>query len=218
MATYYAREIQAAWGDKMNPGNTNLATGWECCWVQGSNDWWYHTFLQYDLSKIPYKSQITSAKLRVYDCWHNDNGGNGTTNIARVTEEWDEGTLCWNLMPASTGLYLKESVSPPGVGNWSDWDITEMVREWVHLEQPNYGLMIVNNNEGEYRVDWQFRNRFYNNGELATYIEIEYEPEPEVKITEARLTEIADQVRRITGTTTSLNPKNIVAALTGFKA
>lgn len=216
MAVYFAKEIQAAWGDRQNPNNTELAKGWELCWVQGSNEWWYHTFLQYDLSPIPYKSKITSAILRVYDCWHNDNGANGTTNVARVTESWDEATLCWNLMPGSTGQYLAESVSPPGVGNWSDWDITTLVQEWVDQEHENHGLMIFNNNEGEYRLDWQFRNRFYSEGELATYIEIEYEPETEMKITRARMTDIADQVRRITGTTEALTPQGIVEALAGI--
>lgn len=217
MAIYRGKEIQSAFGSSQEVSDTALAKEYQLCWVQSSNAWHFRTFLQYDLSGIPYKSQITSAKLRVYDRWHNDNGASGTTNIARVTETWDENTLCWNLMPESSGLYLAESVSPPGVDTWSDWDITTLVQEWVNLEHPNYGLAIVNNNEESYRVDWQFYNRYYNNGSHASYIEIEYEPEPELKITQARLTEIADQARRLTGTTVTLTPKGIRDALAALE-
>lgn len=218
MATYYAKETHAAWGDSMHPDIVRSTSTQNICWVQGSNAYWYRTFLRYNLSGIPYKSVIHSAKLRVYDCWHNDNGGSGTTNIARVTEDWDESTLCWNRMPGTTGLYLSESVSPPGVGNWSDWDITALVQEWVSGEASNFGLMVVNHNEGEYRVDWKFYNRVYSGGTYATYIEIDYTPEPEVRITNARMDEIAAQVRRITGTTEALTPAGIVSALEAVAA
>lgn len=216
MATYYAKEVYSTFAETNNKSND--PSEWYECWVQGSEDYWYRTFLKYDLSGIPYKSRITSAKLRLYESWKNDNGDNGTTNIARVTQDWVDSEVNWNNMPATEGTYLSESVSPPGVGSWSDWDITALVQEWVDQAHPNYGLMIVNNNEGEYRVDWKFYNRHYNSGEYATYIEIEYEPEPEVRITQARLTEIAEQVRRIAGMGDTLTPSQIVTALAGVGA
>ena len=211
MATYYAKEIYATFAESNVKDND--PSKWYQCWVQGSNEYWYRSFLKHNLSGIPYKSRILSAKLRLCQSWVNDNSANGTTNIARVTQDWVDSAVNWNSMPAAEGTYLSEDVHVPGLGNWTDWDITTLVQGWVNQTFPNYGLMIVNNNEGEYRVDWRFYNRHYNSGQYATYIEIEYEPEQELRITEARMAEIANEVRRLTGSTQALSPSAIVEEL-----
>lgn len=210
MANYIAKEVKAVYASKQE---ASQVLNWNESWIQGSNDWLMHTFLQHDLSGLPYKSKIISAKLKMYESWKNDNGANGTTNVARVTEDWSDNTLTWNNKPASTGRYLAEDVPPPGVGNWTDWDITSLVQEWVNEIYPNYGLRIVNNDEGKYRVDWRIYNRRYSQGEYGTYIEIIYNPGKEYRVTETRMLEFGDEIRRITETTESLNPEQMVNTL-----
>lgn len=169
-----AKEVKASTADVMGNPSTPTPTS-STNTVQGSNSWLYRTFLQYDLSSIPVNAILVSAKLKVY-CYHwNDNASKGTTNISKVTEDWSEETLCWNVQPVTTGSYLTSDVYAPAVGTWSDWDITTLVQEWLDGVSPNYGLYIKNNNEGSYRYNWELYNRRAYKGAYATYIEVEYE-------------------------------------------
>ena len=210
MAICRAPEIQATTAELAKPDTPQYDRIY--CRTQCNYSYVYRAYLQYDLSEIPYKSRIVSAKLRLYDYWKDDEGDSGLTNITRVTEAWDEETLCWNNKAATAGTYLSASVPPPGVGNWSDWDITTLVQEWVDQTNPNYGLMLVNDNdEWQYRYDWAFYNR--RRPDRATYIEIEYEPEEELRISRVRMEELADQVRRITGSTEQMSLREMAEKL-----
>ena len=203
--TYRANNIKAAYASKLSDPNQVCGTQ-QYCTIQGSNDWIYRTFLQYDLSGIPSDATIISAKMYVYCNYWNDNGGNGTTNIARVTSEWDEATLCWNKQPGFTGTYLASNVKAPTVNSWGVWDVTSLVNEWHTGAYPNYGLHIKNNNEGSYRVNWDMYNYRYDSvnsndnddsNNLGTYILVEYEiyTEKYYKIEESDLVAIADAIR-----------------------
>lgn len=170
-----APEIQASTADKSgSPSSTTFAKG-GTCYIQGSGSWWYRTFLKYDLSGVPADATIISAKMKVYDVFHNTNGASGTTNISRITTEWDDDSVSWNNQPSWEGTYLSANVSPPGVGKWSDWDITTLVQMWLDGTYPNYGVYIQNNNEGSYRYDWQIANHYHSDTSLASYLEIYYE-------------------------------------------
>ena len=168
--TVRAEEIKAQTADKYN---SNSIWGGNYCEIQGSNSWVYRTFLQYDISIIPPNAIINSAKLKGYCRSWNDNTSTGTTNIARITSDWNYKTMTWNNQPATTGAYLTTNVSPPTVGTWTDWDITNLVKEWHEGIYPNYGLHIKNNNEGSYRVNWGM-SCAKEGIDKATYIEITY--------------------------------------------
>ena len=214
MAVLYAREIQATFAHSQYPDTPQHdAQSYGVCNVQGSNDWIYRAFLKHDISSIPYKSTIIRAELFVYCCYHHDHAAASTHNLTRVTEDWDETTLTWNNMPEQNSqLYLEEAALPPAVDSWGSWDITRMVQEWVNGTYPNYGLQFVNNDEGAYRTEWRFWNRRWENG-LESYIKIEYEPALEYRITNARMKELAAQVRRITGRTDALTVQDMAAEL-----
>ncbi|TAD81659.1 MAG: DNRLRE domain-containing protein, partial [Bacteroidetes bacterium] len=146
-----------------NFGNTTVAR------VEAENNFLSRTFIQFDLSNIPSGATITSAQLKlvhtnVASC---DNfvgsGAAFTTNVQRVTREWDEGDQC----NATTTNSL--SWNTAGSTNWSDpggdfhptiyasWvggnadaegteylmNITTLVNEWRNLTHPNYGLGLV---------------------------------------------------------------------------
>lgn len=172
-------EIAAVYVDKYN----NIANSTNThCTIQGSNSWWYRTFLKYDTSLIPSGRNIIKATLHVCCKSWNDYAASGTTNISRVTTDWTETSVTsWSNQPSFTSsTYLSSNVNPPKVGEWSEWDITSLVREWVN-GTPNYGLHIKNNNEGGYRYNWDIFNRRYNNGSHSTYISVEYESPPVFK-------------------------------------
>lgn len=219
MATCYAKEVKAIYSRYSASGSftdtDNPYTHYNCN-IQGDYAL-YRTFLEYDLSEIPYKSSITSAKLKMYcyDSYNDDTGGK--SNVARVTESWEEADVSWGKEPATEGTYLAENAVRPADGTWTDWDITALVQEWVDQTYPNYGLHIINVDENVYTTEWWVRNRRYNNGSHATFIEIEYDPAETYRITAYRMTEIADQVRRITGKTETLTPAEIVETLTAVE-
>lgn len=227
MSTYRANEIKCAMASKTPDSNavSNKPTSVQ---VQGSSDWLYRTFLQYDLSGIPDDARIISAKMYVYCTSHNDNGAQGTTNIARVTSEWSEETLCWNKMPTWTGRYLAEDVHAPDVGSWGEWDVTTLVKEWAGEDKkcPNYGLYIINNNEGNAnRYNWTLITHYRDlaqsddgddSNNLGTYILIIYDdPSNRIRyeIEESTLIAIADETRRLTDTTSKITPLEIIEAL-----
>lgn len=216
MSIYKAKEVQAGYADMTYHDTVSL---YSTCAIQGSNGWAYRTYLQHDLSGIPAGARIVSAKLCMYEHSKNENGDLGTTNIGRVTAQWDEKTLCADNRPGYEGRYLAEDVPPPGVGNWTDWDVTPLVQEWVDGTYPNYGLMIINNNESAWRYDWTVRNRryteMYGEGDFATYMEIDYltNAEAEYKITADRMADFANEVRRLKGSTEELSPGQILSLL-----
>lgn len=211
MATYYARECKATYGGTQ-PDPNEVCGAYNHCKTHGSNEWIYRSFLWHDLSGIPYKSRILSAKLYVYCYYHNDNAAGALHNFSRVTESWDEESLTWNNMPAvDSKLYCEEWQTAPALNSWGSWDITPLVQEWVDQTYPNYGLQIVNQSENVYRKDWFFSNRRSSYG--GTYIEIEYEPEEEYRITRARMEEIVTEVRRITGAEGTLSIAEVVSEL-----
>jgi hypothetical protein len=83
-------------------GNINSVSN--ICTVQGSNDWWYRSFLDYDLNSIPKDSKIISARLFLYLNSGNDYYTSGCTWLGKVTSEWDE-TINWATQPTFTGEY-----------------------------------------------------------------------------------------------------------------
>ncbi len=173
MSVVNAPEIQATYADSYN-STTNRGTGTTCT-QNGSNSWRYRTFLQFDLSGVPAGALIISAILKFYVHSWNDNGDDGTYNIGRVTESWDETVLTWANQPAIAGEYLDSWEYAPAVNSWGSWDITDLVNEWLDESYNNYGLRMISDIEGLYRRNWALRNRRYSSGEYSTYIEITYQ-------------------------------------------
>ena len=110
------------------------------------NDIW--TLLAFDLGAIT-QPQITTATLRLFQT-----GGVGTTTLAyqvyRVTEPWDEATADWsNRTATATWMTAGGTVAPtvyamidvpPDVFGYYDWNITQLVNQWLEGAFPNYGL------------------------------------------------------------------------------
>lgn len=146
------------------------------CAVQGSNEWIYRSFLDYDLSSIPKGSKIISARLFLYTNNGNDYYTSGHTWLGKVTSSWDE-TIKWSTQPTFKGEYGqytdRKQLRTTDMDTWIDFDATKLVQELVDNPDENYGITIINGNEYSYRVDWYFRNRRYEG--YSTYLDIYYE-------------------------------------------
>ena len=145
--------------------------------IDGSNSWYYRGILQHDISMVPKGSTIISAKLLMYAFTGNDNCKNSRCYVSRVTSPWDDTTI-WSTQPTYEE-YVNHKQTPnvdvaSGIPMWCEVDITDIVKQWVENDNPNYGVMIRAIEEGGYRNNWDVYTRHYNNGEYASYINVVY--------------------------------------------
>jgi hypothetical protein len=120
-------------------------------WVPSSspNNATWRSFIKFDLDTIPANADITSAKLYLYGrnssiVFPSGNSGDNTSLIQRVTgANWDQATLTYNNMPASTDV--GQAVIPASTSQWNYnvmVDVTTMVKAMVANPATNYGFSI----------------------------------------------------------------------------
>ncbi|MDL2250823.1 DUF6531 domain-containing protein [Lachnospiraceae bacterium OttesenSCG-928-J05] len=93
---------------------------------------------------------IKSASLNVYSYSMNQGTPSDSISCYRIKTPWDYGTIGWE---QSTGLSRtvsgEQSALSIGRG-WKNYDIRDAVIQWSSLGEPNYGLMLMANNESAY--------------------------------------------------------------------
>jgi len=126
--------------------------------------------IHFDLSSIPEYSTINSATLYVYN--YNEYGGSLEGEIYRVDEDWDEATLVNSIAHDDTDPY--DSSPLGGSYAWKDFDITELVQEWVNGDYENYGVVFYGVSGSGYYIRFYSREYSSNN----PYLEVDYETGP----------------------------------------
>jgi hypothetical protein len=126
--------------------------------------------MHFDLSTIPDGSTINSAMLYAY---RYTGYGAITGDLFRVTEEWDEGSLVNSIAHDDANPYC-EDVPMGDPNGWKEFDVADLVQEWVDGDYDNYGLVY-------YGLDGSgYYQRHYSKeaGSNKPYLEIEYEYAP----------------------------------------
>lgn len=101
--------------------------------------------VRFDLSGIPSGTPIGQARLWLYVYSSYDPPSSSRTIATyRVTSSWIEGNVTWNTRPGFGGLYGFTSI-PHADYRWYSVDVTNLVREWVSGQYPNYGVWIFGN-------------------------------------------------------------------------
>ncbi|MBN1793398.1 MAG: DNRLRE domain-containing protein [Candidatus Omnitrophica bacterium] len=144
-----------------------------------------HALVQFDLSGIPVSTPdftLESVVLQLYE--YSSQSSTSRTFTANVmTRDWTEGNntsgsgATWNRYDgtnswtAAGGDYdvtlgsASATISPtPGAGLWIDWDITDIVQDWLDGVYDNYGLLIKDGAEGtsaNNQTDFYSRNSTY---------------------------------------------------------
>lgn len=103
--------------------------------------------VQFDLGSVPPGAMLTSAKLRTY---YTQYGcplpvcEDMVTTIHRVKKVWQEATASWNTMGSESDSRVYSSLALPSsaTNTWVEWDVTDLVREWLGSAYPNFGLAI----------------------------------------------------------------------------
>jgi len=111
------------------------------------------TLIEFDLSAVPTHQQIARATLKLY-CTYIRNV-DMEMQVWALDESWEETQVTWNSrytgVPWTTAggtfskMYARHNITDADLNNWVEMDITELVREWVSGERPNYGVIIIPN-------------------------------------------------------------------------
>ena len=209
---YIAKEIKCATAESTQPTLTGFAETNGYCQIGVADDSTFgDSFFQYDLSGIPKGAVITSANLML-NVTHKNFYPKDIT-LYDIVNEWTEDSVSWNNKPTrGTARTSAFRVSAKG---WLSKDITALVQEWVDGTFENNGINLYQGNNAT-RSDVKISNRYNAGGQdLATYIEINFISEQMHKISETRLREFGDEIRRITGKT---NYMTVETMLTELKA
>lgn len=115
---------------------------------------WMATLVRFDCSLIPREAYIQQAKLRLYVA-SQSNPATLSASVHRLLRAWDENAATWMLARAGdswhepgargAGDMLPEPAdvqSMHAAGRWYEFDITDLVRQWVALPETNYGLIL----------------------------------------------------------------------------
>ena len=103
----------------------------------------YVTFIKFDVSTIPAGSTINSATLS-FACTTNGNYDYEFFNVYELSSSWTETGATWNNGPSWwTTPYSQIYGGDPGTPVWLDWDVTDLVDDWVNGSRTNYGFAVM---------------------------------------------------------------------------
>jgi hypothetical protein len=99
------------------------------------------SLVKFNLSTIPSGSTINSATFKARHSYISSGSGARDITVWRITGSWSEGSVTWNNKPGYGGSYDSVSIGH-GDWGWYEWDVKDLVQEWVNGTYSNYGLML----------------------------------------------------------------------------
>ena len=103
-----------------------------------------------DLSAIPSGATINSAKLGLYRYDSDPSGNPLTLDAYQITTPWAE-TVTYSTQPLYNSI-SESSVTLSGTDpGWYEWDITNLVQQWIDGTAANYGVAIFNHGSGYFQ-------------------------------------------------------------------
>ena len=147
--------------DDYNPGNNypNEIEYNSCAWtISGTPVIWRDLF-KFNLPCELAQTTIQSAHLSLFYAAQNNYGNTTHSSLTssnesvlqRITSSWSENTATWNNQPSFTvvdQVVLPQSIS--GTQDYTNIDVTNMVRVMINNNNQNYGFMIKLTNENYY--------------------------------------------------------------------
>lgn len=100
-------------------------------------------FLKFDVSSIPSDAAINSAKFRIYMHSATPSGDSDMRVESRhLGSDWSQCSVTWNSHQPDWGPVYGESWIGTNPG-WLEFDVTDIVRDWVYGTHANYGLTVM---------------------------------------------------------------------------
>ena len=105
----------------------------------------HHSYIKFDISDILNGSTITSANLKLYYLYtDNNHPGCGEIDCYRITESWSEDNITWNNAPSSYSMESDSCNIPVSCQTWLIWNVKIDVQGFVDGNYTNYGWMLSN--------------------------------------------------------------------------
>jgi hypothetical protein len=104
------------------------------------------TYIQFDLSSFPVNASVLDADLWLYqyNTWGTEDF---IIDLHKVTSEWQEGTINWNLQPTYSTEAEYSTTITAGAVTWKFWDIDNLVQGWLNGTISNYGMALIDTDE-----------------------------------------------------------------------
>lgn len=101
------------------------------------------SLIRFFLPSLPSDAVIQKATINAYQTVQD--GKTASVDLYRITSNW-EPTVTWDSQP-STAM-TKDSTVTSNIANqyWS-WDITKLMKDWYNGVQPNFGILLKQQNE-----------------------------------------------------------------------
>jgi hypothetical protein len=104
------------------------------------------TYIEFKPLTIPANARVVNANLKLYQ-YNTFGTDNFTIGLYKITGDWDESTITWNLQPtSSTDAEITINITA-GVTTWKSWDIDTLVQGWLDGTINNYGVVLKDTDE-----------------------------------------------------------------------
>jgi len=107
---------------------------------------YYRAYLQFDLSTISGNARIVDADLKLYQ-YSSLGSGNFQIGLHKVTGNWEENTITFNLQPTSSSETEALRTVFTGSTTWRSWDIDDLVQGWLDGSITNQGMLLKSTDE-----------------------------------------------------------------------
>ena len=132
--------------------------------------------ISFDLPSEVINKKILDAKIWIY-CWSVSSWqADQYLDLYRLTEEWEEGSTTWNSCTTPGGTHYPALLGSSLIPNSSyhpEFDITNLLQQWVDEAVPNYGVLLKNDSV----VDTGIKSSEYSESKRP-YLEITYAGKP----------------------------------------
>ena len=142
--------------------------------------------VRFDLPAGVTPRELVSARLRM----KMKEGDAPKVRAGTVTDSWSFALVDWNSLEGHTVFRDDAPICEADEGDWYGIDVTDIVREWVAGDRPNYGFVLAGTEEGKLTRFWsafgddeanypQLSVRYREDAPAAKYGKYGYTEQPE---------------------------------------
>ena len=152
-------------------------------WTNSGGPAIQRSLIEFDLSLIPANAIIQSAYLFLYvdmnlntfPGGHQQLSGSNESVIERITSNWNENSVTWNIQPST--ITLNQTIIPQSIASNQDYviDVTNLVQDMINDTLNSFGFFMKLINENYYRR-MIFASRDNANREIRPRLQMTYLP------------------------------------------
>ena len=128
----------------LNSGNPGLNFDFDPMYIGRFEETIYQYLLKFDAAEID--GEVNKAILSVFidKCDYPENFR--CIEVRKVLDGWEETEVSWGIRP-SFATEATRSATFDRLTGWLEWDVTQLVREWLVQPEVNFGVLLKAHNE-----------------------------------------------------------------------